>query len=1151
MKKCIGKNAPPGSLNVCRDAGVAVATVALGYQDVASGRYVSATVGTEYQVYPADCPGETVMLAQAPEGTDAEIVARWFGYSSPAAFAAALAPQANVSSLLDQPTGPALSEVLLAHLPQRTVPDSPDQVIYTAEVLPAPAAAARQRSARAVRLAGPGADQGVCAQVCLVLEQEAVATRKAIGATLEISNESDTDPLENIGVTINIYDAAGNLANDRFLILKPELTRLTKMDAPTTQGLILNGEPLRLAPATTGSARWVILPTDAAAPLQPQQYFVGGVLAYTAGGVPGSAELVPGGVTVYPNAKLYLKYFHQRDVYSDDPFTDEIEPSIPFLLGVMIENRGNGLARNLSITSGQPKIVENVKGLLIDFNIVATEVAGRSLTPSLTASFGDLEPHRTAIGRWYLKSTLQGLFLDYQATLEHDDRFGERGASVFEGVEIHELIHQVEALGPFADGKPDFLVNDEPDDEDLPDTVHLSDATTAPVTVVRAATHDGAPTADDLVVELTAPLPAGFAYLRVPEPGDGRFRLTGVRRSDGRDLALGLNAWTTDRTFLGLGKRPRYENLLHLFDHDSTGRYTLTYTRDERVPDTTAPVSRIANLPPTSPAQIPLSWTGSDDALGTGIATYDIFVSVEGGPFTRWLERTRNTASIYQGAAGRRYAFYSIARDAAGNTEPAPLAPHAFTLTTGNSPPTITSAPSASVDEGQLVEIQIAATDADLPGDTLAFSLVAAPAGMQIHPTTGRITWQTTEPDGPKNHTVTVRVTDNGDPPLSAERNLTVFVRELNAAPTLAPLAHRVINEGRLLSFTVLASDSDWPSQTLTFSLGAGAPPGASLDASNGLFRWTPTEYQGPSTNLLTIVVTDSGTPPLSATQSFTVIVHDVLGDFSLSLGATNLFVGEAKSVPILLDSGLDLTNVVFRLEVPPGHLSGLALEALSGEVRTGSLQPAGATAHTLSFALDPVPRDSGSRQIARLRFVAEPGQSSAIVPLRCLELRGIRSQGSIVSNAWGFGGRVIVVANEPVLLLEPATGLTLFGHPGVTYEIQRSDRVGAHADWRTVTHLTLAGRWTSLPELGYSGEAGFYRARQRADGLPRLHLDPDAEPWRLSLRGVPGRSYQLQTTTKLSAAWQPVLSLDLTNGLRTLDWTNRGESLRLFRLRE
>ena len=34
---------------------------------------------------------------------------------------------------------------------------------------------------------------------------------------------------------------------------------------------------------------------------------------------------------------------------------------------------------------------------------------------------------------------------------------------------------------------------------------------------------------------------------------------------------------TTDRTFIGLARRPIRENILHLLDYNSTGNYTLTY----------------------------------------------------------------------------------------------------------------------------------------------------------------------------------------------------------------------------------------------------------------------------------------------------------------------------------------------------------------------------------------------------------------------------------------------------------------------------------------------------------------------------------------------------------------------------------------------
>jgi len=62
----------------------------------------------------------------------------------------------------------------------------------------------------------------------------------------------------------------------------------------------------------------------------------------------------------------------------------------------------------------------------------------------------------------------------------------------------------------------------------------------------------------------------------------------------------------------------------------------------------------------------------------------------------------------------------------------------------------------------------------------------------------------------------------------------------------------------------------------LTYSL-VNPPVGAVID-TNGVIAWTPTEAQGPSTNVMTTVVTDNGIPALSATNSFTLIVVDTNG---------------------------------------------------------------------------------------------------------------------------------------------------------------------------------------------------------------------------------------------------------------------------------
>src|SRR6185295_15127359 len=160
-----------------------------------------------------------------------------------------------------------------------------------------------------------------------------------------------------------------------------------------------------VAAKSTGKASWIIIPTSDAAPEVATQYSVSGTLRYTQDGLIITVPLAPVPITVHPNPRIFVKYFHQRDVFSDDPFTDVVEPSIPFSLAVMAENRGRGTAKNFRITSAQPEIVDNEKGLLVDFQIIATEVAGQNLTPSLTVNLGNIGPGQIAIGRWLFNST--------------------------------------------------------------------------------------------------------------------------------------------------------------------------------------------------------------------------------------------------------------------------------------------------------------------------------------------------------------------------------------------------------------------------------------------------------------------------------------------------------------------------------------------------------------------------------------------------------------------------------------------------------------------------------------------------------------------------------------------------------------------------
>lgn len=414
--------------------------------------------------------------------------------------------------------------------------------------------------------ATPPEEQGVCARVRIKISQEVAITRAAFRATLEISNAPENVGLEQILVALDITDAADDSANDKFGIRPPELTGLSDVSGGGS-----------ISPGSTGKAVWTIIPSRDAAPNVPTEYFVGGRLEYVQGGAQVSIPLFPARIQVKPDPLLFLDYFLVREVYSDDPFTpDIVEPAEPFPLGLLLTNRGKGEARNVRITSSQPEIIDNEKGLLIDFKIIGTQVNTSQVSPSLSVNLGNLPPGGSAVAKWMMTSSLQGRFVEYDATFEHIDGLGDPRLSLIDSVEIHELTHAVRFLDP-DDNKPDFLVNDISDPDHYPDTLYNSDGTISPVNLGLSPVIDGLVTPGDLQIQLTSIVPGGFVYIKADDPGQENYRLKQVLRSDGRDVLIGDNAWTTHRTIRLVGQPVYREHKVHIFDWDSTGMYTLVY----------------------------------------------------------------------------------------------------------------------------------------------------------------------------------------------------------------------------------------------------------------------------------------------------------------------------------------------------------------------------------------------------------------------------------------------------------------------------------------------------------------------------------------------------------------------------------------------
>jgi hypothetical protein len=94
--------------------------------------------------------------------------------------------------------------------------------------------------------------------------------------------------------------------------------------------------------------------------------------------------------------------------------------------------------------------------------------------------------------------------------------------------------------------------------------------------------------------------------------------------------------------------------------------------------DTSAPITSVLPLPVISPASFNVTWSAQDDS---GIASYLVWVRIDGGDWQPWLENTQETQATFSGESGRRYEFAVWAVDLAGN----------WSLNTELSPQAVTS----------------------------------------------------------------------------------------------------------------------------------------------------------------------------------------------------------------------------------------------------------------------------------------------------------------------------------------------------------------------------------------------------------------------------------------------------------------------------
>ena len=397
--------------------------------------------------------------------------------------------------------------------------------------------------------------KAVCTTVTLSFKQKNVMTRQAFRGTLTINNGDLSNAMQNIKLQLEVRGKEGKLAT----------THEFQIDAETLDGF--DGEKKldagwKLAAGSKGTATILFIPTKYAAPTEPQDYSFGGSFSYTdpATGLTVTRDLNPVTLTVNPSPQLELTYFMQRDVIGDDPLTEEVESMEPAEFALLINNKGYGEATNMSLTTQQPQIIDNQKGLAINFQLLSSQLNGQEKTlalgGSMTTDFGTIPAQSQAYAQWWLQSSLLGHFIEYNVNTTHVTSRDNPDLSLLDNVSIHELIHGFTA----GNGLRGFLVNDQTDAEDQPDRVYLTDATQHDV-AMTAAINISQQNETEWLLTVT-PSQAGWNYGVISDPTNSKLKVVKiVRQSDGAELDAD-NVWLTDRT-LRDGKDPLCENRLH------------------------------------------------------------------------------------------------------------------------------------------------------------------------------------------------------------------------------------------------------------------------------------------------------------------------------------------------------------------------------------------------------------------------------------------------------------------------------------------------------------------------------------------------------------------------------------------------------------
>jgi hypothetical protein len=225
-------------------------------------------------------------------------------------------------------------------------------------------------------------------QVRMELSQRLVMQGQGFQASLSMQNLFTDQSVDNIQVSLIISDAANAEVTSSFIITPPVPSLLAES----------------LPPGQQAAGDWLILPAMEITATEGITYQAQAVISYTIDGVSQSFTTLPEEFTVLPAPDLIIDY----------ELPDPNQPCTLFDLKATLRNVGYGSARGISLSSSQPRVVDNTSNSPQGFEIIGVSVNNQPQEElNLNVELGEIPPGQSQQIVWRIRANEPGRMIEF------------------------------------------------------------------------------------------------------------------------------------------------------------------------------------------------------------------------------------------------------------------------------------------------------------------------------------------------------------------------------------------------------------------------------------------------------------------------------------------------------------------------------------------------------------------------------------------------------------------------------------------------------------------------------------------------------------------------------------------------------------------